>query len=107
MDPSVMGGSTLDAYEEVFISLVSPLYLPCICPISPQYLPCVSPLYLACTSLDSYEEVMDGFLSSSALARVKPAMASAMAPAEFGAITRSSIEEDEAPLTQPQPYPYT
>ena len=48
-------------------------------------------------------QVMDGFLSSSALARVKPAIASAMAPAEFGAITRSSMEEDAAPRTQPQP----
>ena len=49
-----------------------------------------SPLHL-----DAYEEVMDGFLHSSALARVKPATASAMAPADFGAITRSSMEVRE------------
>ena len=47
-------------------------------------------------NLDAYEEVIDGFLSSSALARVKPAIASAMAPAEFGAITRTTMEVEEA-----------
>ena len=48
-------------------------------------------------NLDAYEEVIDGFLSSSALARVKPAIASAMAPAEFGAITRTTMEVEPWP----------
>ena len=106
MDPSVMGGSTLDAYEEVMRSPVDlhciSLHLPTPPHISPHQAtsPHSSPLLPTSPHISPHlptsPQVMDGFLHSSALARVKPAMASTMAPADFGAITRGSMEVREA-----------